>query len=104
MSNYPTPKTKCRGCNHPITWEAQRRQYGRLVRRGFEPAEVKPILPRCQKCVTRWLRDRAAAMLDGATDTAMTELPTMGATPPVHRVLSERCAEVFPSSVRLLHT
>ena len=50
--------TQCRDCRNPMTWAAQRVQYGRLIRRGLPPAQIKAILPRCQKCVTRWLRSQ----------------------------------------------
>ena len=57
MSDYPTPKTRCKGCGYPITWAEQRKQYGRLARRGMAPDDIKAVVPRCQKCVTRWLRE-----------------------------------------------
>jgi hypothetical protein len=52
------PKGRCLRCNYPMTWDAQKRQYARLLKRGMTPAEIKQLLPRCQKCVTatigRW--------------------------------------------------
>jgi hypothetical protein len=52
----PAPKTRCQGCGFHVTWAEQRKQYGRLVRRGLPPERIKAILPRCQKCVTRAMR------------------------------------------------
>ena len=51
----PTPKTRCKGCNYPITWAEQRRQYGRLLRRGLSTDHAKAAGPRCQKCMTKYL-------------------------------------------------
>jgi hypothetical protein len=44
------------GLGYGVTWEQQRRQFGRLIRRGFTAEQAKKILPRCQKCVTTYLR------------------------------------------------
>ena len=43
---------QCRDCRNRVTWAELRRQYGRLVNHGLEPAQAKQILPRCPKCVT----------------------------------------------------
>jgi hypothetical protein len=59
MSEYKrdlSESRRCRGCGqYGITWAEQRRQYGRLLRRGISPEAVKGLLPRCQKCVTALL-------------------------------------------------
>ena len=47
---------RCRDCGSPMTWAAQRVQYGRLLRRGIPHEVARRELPRCQKCVTQWLR------------------------------------------------
>lgn len=49
-------KTKCRGCNHLMTWASQRQQFGRLSKKGWNKEQIKAIMPRCQKCVTIHLR------------------------------------------------
>jgi hypothetical protein len=49
---------KCLDCGYAITWETQRRQYGRAIRRGLTPDEAKQLMPRCQKCLTHTFRDR----------------------------------------------
>jgi hypothetical protein len=51
--------TVCLRCGYPMTWENQRRQFGRLMRRGMTTEETKALLPRCQKCMTTALRDAA---------------------------------------------
>jgi len=38
-----------------MTWDQQRRQFGRLMQKGFTVDEAKAALPRCQKCLTLWL-------------------------------------------------
>lgn len=51
-----SPKARCRTCGAYMTWAAQRVQYGRLLRRGIPENVMRHELPRCQKCVTQWLR------------------------------------------------
>ena len=51
-----TQTTRCHDCGCPITWAAQRKQYGRLMRLGFTPDQATVGMPRCQKCVTKWLK------------------------------------------------
>ena len=51
--------TKCIACGCGLTWEAQRRQFGRMMRHGLSPDAAKPLTPRCQKCTTTLLRDIA---------------------------------------------
>jgi hypothetical protein len=47
---------RCLQCRYPITWAAQRQQFGRLMRAGFSIAGAKQMMPRCQKCMTVALR------------------------------------------------
>jgi hypothetical protein len=47
---------RCVGCCYPITWDTQRRQYGRAIKAGLAEAEAKALMPRCQKCMTKALR------------------------------------------------
>ncbi len=49
-------RARCRTCAALMTWAAQRVQYGRLLRRGIPQEVARRELPRCQKCVTQWLR------------------------------------------------
>ena len=54
----PSTKTKkrCRDCQWPITWAEQRKQWERCLRRGLSKPAAKAALPRCQKCLTRHLK------------------------------------------------
>jgi hypothetical protein len=45
-------KDRCLRCGLGMTWAEQRRQFGRLIRKGLSPQEVKAITPLCQKCIT----------------------------------------------------
>jgi hypothetical protein len=45
----------CLGCKFKLTWEQQRRHFGRLMRLGFTIEQAKAATPRCQKCMTTWL-------------------------------------------------
>jgi hypothetical protein len=45
---------RCRDCRYLMTWAEQRKQYGRLMRRGVD--NIKAAQPRCQKCMTKYLR------------------------------------------------
>jgi hypothetical protein len=49
---------KCLDCGYAITWEIQRHQYGRAIRRGLTPAQAAQLMPRCQKCLTCALHER----------------------------------------------
>jgi hypothetical protein len=40
-----------------MTWAQQRVQYGRLKKREYCEDDIKAILPRCQKCLTVWMKD-----------------------------------------------
>jgi hypothetical protein len=47
----------CVSCERPVmTWAEQRQQYGRLVRHGFTPEEIKRRMPLCRQCTTILLR------------------------------------------------
>jgi hypothetical protein len=46
----------CRRCGYKITWAAQRAQFGRLIRLGFSSEQAKGMQPRCQTCMTWYLR------------------------------------------------
>jgi len=51
-SSEYVPRARCRWCGFPMTWAAQRKQYGRLRNRGFDDGAIKALLPGCQKCLT----------------------------------------------------
>ena len=58
-----TPRRKptcCLRCGYAMTWEAQRRQFGRLLHRGLTAEEAKALMPRCQVCITATLLGRKA--------------------------------------------
>lgn len=40
------------GCVNLLTWAEQRRQYGRLFHAGFSLAEIRAVMPICQRCTT----------------------------------------------------
>jgi hypothetical protein len=64
----PLPKNKCLGCGLGITWTEQRRQYGRIIRRGLSPETAGHLVPRCQKCVTVLLEELPAHRSIGSDD------------------------------------
>lgn len=55
QDDRPKKRAICRDCRYPMTWDQQRRQFGRLMQKGFTVDEAKAALPRCQKCLTLWL-------------------------------------------------
>jgi hypothetical protein len=63
MSTTTTPKNRCRDCRNRMTWAALRVQCGRCLRRGLTIEQARAAQPRCQKCMTKYLRafDRAEA-------------------------------------------
>lgn len=62
MEPINTPrKTKCLGCGYPITWRDQRIQFVRASTRGVPRDEAKLATPRCQKCMTKYLKARDSA-------------------------------------------
>lgn len=48
----------CKNCKRFLTWEDAKRQYGRLKKKNIVETEIKEILPRCSKCITRWLKGK----------------------------------------------
>ena len=51
-----TKVTRCLCCGGSITWEMQRRQYGRAIKTyGLTPDEAKTLMPRCGTCLTSLL-------------------------------------------------
>ena len=49
-------RISCRACRVRLTWAACRVKYGRALRRGLSAAQAKAAGPRCQRCMTRYLR------------------------------------------------
>jgi hypothetical protein len=56
--NSPAPRqTTCLDCHCCMTWAAQRKQFGRAIKKfGFTVDEAKTLMPRCQKCLTSKLK------------------------------------------------
>jgi hypothetical protein len=48
---------KCKRCGQPLTWAAQRKQYGRLCKRGIEASIIKTLVPQCHSCLTIALKE-----------------------------------------------
>lgn len=48
---------RCIECGIRMTWANQRAQYDRLRNRGMNHEEAASHLPRCQKCLTRHLKE-----------------------------------------------
>lgn len=70
----PTRRTaRCQACGNPMTWAAQRVQFGRLKRRGMSPEAIKAAGRRCQKCMTTHLASALDPILD---DPLIVEGPT----------------------------
>ncbi len=57
MAAMKPSRDPCIECRRPMTWAQQRVQFGRLKRLGISAAHIKATLPRCQKCLTIWLRN-----------------------------------------------
>lgn len=47
---------RCLDCDGPMTWAARRVQEARLKKRGISEAHRRLAMPRCQKCMTIYLR------------------------------------------------
>ena len=61
---------ECKVCNIQMTWAAQRVQYGRIIKKGYSATVAKILQPRCQKCVTRLLKNiQADKEVNNDTDT-----------------------------------
>jgi len=50
---------KCKepGCWFGFTFAHEKHQWGRLKRREYSEDEIKQAMPRCQKHLTRWMKD-----------------------------------------------
>jgi hypothetical protein len=46
----------CKGRGAAMTWSRQRREYGRLARKGRQPEASRQLFPRCQKRVSQRFR------------------------------------------------
>lgn len=57
MKNYQI--IHCKNCNQGTTWADQKFQFKRLKKFKFEKAEIDEILPLCQKCLTKWIKNCA---------------------------------------------
>jgi len=58
----PRREIRCKRCRCLMTWADQRKQFGRMIGRGLTTEEAKTVQPRCQKCVTVYLREREPGM------------------------------------------
>ena len=47
---------RCLSCGYGLTWANIRVQYGRAIKRGLTLDEAKAVCPRCQKCMTKFLK------------------------------------------------
>lgn len=49
---------RCQGCGKGLSWSDRCRQFARLRSKGWAADLIKEtsVLPRCQKCLTKWLR------------------------------------------------
>lgn len=47
----------CKGCRRRLTWTERRIQFGRARGRGLSEDAAKEAVPRCQKCMTVYLRE-----------------------------------------------
>jgi hypothetical protein len=45
----------CKECHWPMTFAQQKVQNKRLKELGYNDVAIKEALPRCQKCMTRWI-------------------------------------------------
>lgn len=66
-------RSKCDGtnytrCGNAMTWDEQRRQFGRLMRNGLSLDEAKAVASRCQKCTTDLFRSYEINRLDGQSN------------------------------------
>jgi hypothetical protein len=47
----------CKDCKRPMTWADQKTQYKRLSKLNYLHEVIVTILPRCSKCLTRYLKN-----------------------------------------------
>jgi hypothetical protein len=59
------PGTRCLRCGTQMTWSEQRRQFGRLLRRGLTTTDAKALMPRCQICLTAILGRKRPGAFSG---------------------------------------
>jgi len=52
-----TRKTPCVKCWTSLTWDHRKKQYRPRIEGGLTPDEAKAAMPRCQKCMTVFLRN-----------------------------------------------
>lgn len=57
LAELKRKQPKCQDCGKRLTWDARRRQFARLVNKGWAADLIRStsVLPRCQKCLTKWL-------------------------------------------------
>jgi len=61
MDGAKPGNTKCLGCGFPQKWAEQMKQFWRARKRGLSEDQAKDACPRCQKCMTIYLREPHAA-------------------------------------------
>lgn len=74
-------KTPCSVCDNRITWEEQRREFGRLLKGGFSRNQAKAVMPRCCDCVSTLLRRARAVTHHGDGDALVTHFLNEGTNP-----------------------
>jgi hypothetical protein len=53
-------RIRCQNCNCEMTWSEQKRQFGRMLRKGLSIEDAGRLSPRCSKCVTQFFRPNEA--------------------------------------------
>lgn len=49
-------QSQCKSCGCRMTWADSKRQFGRLMKLGFQPEQIKELLPRHQSCMTQKMK------------------------------------------------
>jgi hypothetical protein len=60
-----TRRGACLRCGNRMSWSEQRRQFGRLLRRGLTTTDAKALMPRCQTCLTAILGRKRPGAFSG---------------------------------------